>query len=403
MTKIYPMLKHISPNNIEHHKILTAFQHQFSSSPTLLVRSPGRVNIIGEHTDYNQGFVLPASINMYAYVAVKKNDTNTINLFSVAYNETHSTDITNLNPPSKSWADYILGVVHQLLIGQYPISGFNILLDANLPIGAGLSSSAAVECATIFALNQLFQLNIEKIDMVKMAQKAEHTYTGVQCGIMDMYASMFGKKDFLIQLDCRTNQHKYIPLNLEGIKIVLFNTNVKHSLASSAYNERRQQCEQGVAWVSEAVPNIKSLRGVSLQMLQDYVLPKSEIIFKRCKYVVEENERLLQACEDLNNGNIHSLGKQMFETHKGLSELYEVSCKELDFLVNEVQHEESVLGARMMGGGFGGCTINLVKESAVEELTKTVSEKYKKYTGLTLTAYMAKIENGTELINLIIS
>jgi galactokinase len=267
-----------------------------------------------------------------------------------------------------------------------------------VPIGAGLSSSAALECATCFALNELLGLKLERREMVKIAQEAEHTFAGVRVGIMDMFASLFGKKDQVIKLDCRSMDFEYVPFQLKGMKLVLFNTNVKHSLASSAYNNRRQQCEQGVAWVKERYPQVKSLRDVSVAMLQELVEPKDEVVYRRCRYVVEENERVLKGVEDLKRGDLVALGKKMFQTHEGLSKLYEVSSAELDFLITFVKKEPGVLGARMMGGGFGGCTINIVQETVIEGLIEKISEAYYSSLDLELTTYIVEIEQGTSTI-----
>jgi len=376
--------------------LYASFMERFHKEP-MLVRSPGRVNIIGEHTDYNDGFVLPAAIDKSIYVAVAKRDDATISLFSKEFNEAFEINLNNLQRSEKQWANYILGVVAQLQKKNYSLSGFELMIDGDVPIGAGLSSSAAVECATAFALNELFQLKIDKLDMVKMAQKAEHEYAGVMCGIMDQFASMFGKADSVIQLDCRSLAYKYEPFKLEEIKIVLLNTNVKHSLASSAYNERRQQCDEGAALVRKKYPDIINLRDVSLAMLDEIVAPADPLIYKRCRYVVEENQRLLDACAALEKGDLATLGQKMYDSHKGLSVEYEVSCKELDFLVDQVRHNSNVIGARMMGGGFGGCTINLVKEEAVDSLVKELSVAYTDAMGKTLTAYIATISSGTSI------
>ena len=372
------------------------FTERFHAAP-ILFRSPGRINIIGEHTDYNEGFVLPAAIDKAAYVAISKRNDDNIQLASLAFNETYACKISEARP-LKSWTDYVLGVVDQLSKHGMVIGGFNLVLDGDIIIGAGLSSSAAVECSVIYALNELFVLGLSKIQMVKMAQAAEHEFAGVKCGIMDQFASMFGKAAHAIQLDCRSLEYQYVPLHIEGIKIVLLNSNVSHSLASSEYNTRRQQCEQGVAWVKKQIPEVQSLRDVSPEMLQQHVLPKDELIYKRCKYVLEENLRLLAACEDLKKGDIAALGQKMFRTHEGLSKEYEVSCRELDWLVQYVRNESSVLGARMMGGGFGGCSINLVNENAVDALVEKVSAQYLQATGLTLSAYTVQIADGTERI-----
>jgi galactokinase len=271
-------------------------------------------------------------------------------------------------------------------------------MGGDVPMGAGLSSSAAIECATVFAMNELFQLKIDKLDLVKMAQLAEHTFAGVKVGIMDMFASMFGKKESVIKLDCRSLDFEYVPLKMEGIKILLLNTNVKHSLASSEYNTRRQQCEEGVAYVKVHHPKVKSLRDVTIKMLNQFVAPKDNIIYQRCRYVVEENIRLLAACDDLEKGDIAALGKKMYQTHEGLSKQYGVSCKELDFLVAHVKNKPDVLGARMMGGGFGGCTINLVKDEAIDDIIKEVDEAYKTAMQKDISFYIAQTEDGTGIV-----
>ena len=364
----------------------------------LIVRSPGRINIIGEHTDYNDGFVLPAAIDKAAYVAVAKRADTLISLYAAGFNEHHEIELSEIKISDKHWPNYILGVVDQIQKTNATLQGFNLLIDADIPIGAGLSSSAALECATAFALNELFELHLTKAEMAHIAQQAEHEFAGVNCGVMDMFASLFGKKDHVINLDCRSLLYEYVPLDLHGYKILLLNTNVKHQLSSSEYNTRRRQCEQGVAWVKEQEPEVKALRDVTITMLDKYVFPKDKLIYQRCKYVVDENNRLLQACNDLKKGDVKALGKKMFETHDALSNMYEVSCKELDFLVDYVKNNTAVIGARMMGGGFGGCTINLVKENAIDKLVADIAPAYEAATGLQLTHYVVAIENGTELL-----
>jgi galactokinase len=373
-----------------------SFRQHFSTEP-LLVRSPGRVNLIGEHTDYNEGFVLPAAVDSAIYVAVSRRSDTKISLYSLNYQQTFEVDIKDLKPTG-TWATYILGVVNELLKKGCAVSGFNLAIDGNVPIGAGMSSSAAVECATAFALNELFELKLSKLEMVLIAQKAEHNFSGVMCGIMDMFASVFGKKDHVIKLDCRSLEYEYKPLQLNGYKFVLFNTNVKHNLASSAYNERRQQCEQGVAWVKAFHPEVNSLRNVTPEMLTKHVAPKDKLVYQRCSYVVGEIQRLQDACIDLDGGDLIAFGKKMYETHQGLSQDYEVSCKELDFLVEAVKDNPAVPGARMMGGGFGGCTINIVKENEIDNLVEVLQKKYKEAMQLDLSAYVVITAPGTEKI-----
>ncbi|TMI63511.1 MAG: galactokinase [Bacteroidetes bacterium] len=381
--------------------ILTDFKEKFpdSASP-LIVRSPGRVNIIGEHTDYNNGFVLPAAIDKAVYLAVSLRDDNEIHLFAKDLNETFSIQIDELKPIGDiSWPNYILGAVAQFVEKRIVPKGFNAMLTSDVPIGAGLSSSAAVECATVFALDHLLQTGIHRVNMVKMAQKAEHEYAGVLCGIMDQFASMMGKKEHVIKLDCRSLEYEYVPFKLDGIKILLLNTNVKHSLASSEYNTRRNECRQAVAWIKEHEPQVNSLRDVTEAMLDKYVLPKDKLIDMRSRFIVQEIQRLETGCNDLRQGDIKLLGKKMFATHDGLSKMYAVSCKELDWLVDCVRDNDAVLGARMMGGGFGGCTINLVKEDMIEKLVAEIKLAYEKEMKLPLTYYVASIENGTEIIS----
>lgn len=381
-------------NQLIINKTKACFIEKFQEQPVIF-RSPGRVNILGEHTDYNEGFVLPAAIDKNIYIAISKRKDNSINLYATDFDENFKGDITNVKKSNTQWANYILGVVDQLQKKGHVLTGFNAVVDGDVPIGAGLSSSAALECVTIFALNELFELGLNRLSLVPLAQKAEHVFAGVHCGIMDQFASMFGKQDHVIKLDCRSLEYEYVPFKLDGYKILLLNTNVKHNLAASEYNTRRLQCEKGVSIIRQHHPDVKSLRDVTLDMLKQFVEPIEPLVYQRCKYVVQENRRLLEACEDLARGDIKSLGAKMYQTHYGLRYFYDVSCKELDFLVEYVKNIPSVAGARMMGGGFGGCTINLVQEDAIEKLVKDISFAYKEAMNLPLTAYIASIENGT--------
>ncbi|MBE7175535.1 MAG: galactokinase [Mucilaginibacter polytrichastri] len=378
-------------------QLTSLFKERFDAEP-LLVRSPGRVNLIGEHTDYNNGFVLPAAINKNIYMAVQKRGDRQIHLVSADYNDEYQTSLDELKPSGKLWPDYMLGVADQLVRKGHVLGGFNAVFTGDIPQGAGLSSSAALECATGFALSEIFHLGLKKADIALTAQAAENEFVGVRCGIMDQFSSVFGREKRLIKLDCATLNYEYIPFNTDDLKIVLFDSQVKHSLASSAYNERREQCEKGVALISEHVPGVFSLRDASIEMLDKYVKPVDETVYRRCHYVVSEIRRLQDACDDLTRNDFEQFGKRMFETHDGLSNDYEVSCRELDILVDLVRGNEAVLGARMMGGGFGGCTINLVRSADVDKLISEVAPAYLEKTGTETRAFVAQIENGTSIL-----
>jgi galactokinase len=363
----------------------------------IIARSPGRINLIGEHTDYNLGYVLPAAIDRAVYVSVEKSNDEKITAYSVDFEESIEIRIDEIKPMPGYWATYIFGVVDQLRKNGYEVAGFNINVYGDVPLGAGLSSSAAIECATAFGLDQLFEFNIDRKKMASICQLAEHTYAGVKCGIMDQFASLFGKKDHVIKLDCRSLDFEYIPLETKGHSVVLFDTQVKHSLASSEYNVRHAQCEQAVSMIKEKFPEVNSLRDATMEMVNSCI-PQNDIIYNRARYILEENQRLLEGCKDLQRGDLVSFGKKMYGSHEGLSKLYEVSCAELDFLVEQVKGRDEITGARMMGGGFGGCTINLIREDAVEDLSRKISQEYKDQMGKELAIYTVTLENGSSLM-----
>ncbi|KAA3439954.1 galactokinase [Rufibacter hautae] len=377
--------------------IVVKFKELYKTEP-VVARSPGRVNLIGEHTDYNEGFVLPAAINKEIYFAIAPNGTQTMRAYAFDLEESAEFDLNNVQRTDIGWANYLLGVVAQLQKANYEVKGFDLVFGGNIPIGAGLSSSAAVECGLAYALNYLYAYGIERFDMVKMAQKAEHEYALVMCGIMDQFASMFGKHNHVVKLDCRSLEYQYYPFNIDDYRIVLCDTQVKHSLASSEYNTRRQECETGVALLQKLYPQVHSLRDVTEQMLERHQDEFDPVVYKRCRYVVQENLRVEDACLDLERGDLVAFGQKMFASHQGLQHDYEVSCPELDFLADKAKHSDAVLGARMMGGGFGGCTINLVKLDQLDEFTRQMSEAYQQQYNITLKTYVAEIVDGSSLV-----
>lgn len=373
--------------------ISAIFREKFGADAEFLAQSPGRINLIGEHTDYNDGFVLPAAIDKYAKVAVGKRSDGLVHLYSAQYGSEHRVELAAIGAIPQSWTNYILGVADELMKAGHRLSGFNLALEGDVPVGAGLSSSASVECAVCFALSRLFNLQLSRFEIAKIAQKAEHGFPGVQCGIMDQFASVFGKKDAALKLDCRTLEYEEVPLALNGHVLLLLNTNVHHALSSSAYNTRREECMAGAAAVAKHVAGVRNLRDVTLAMLEEYV--HDPLILKRCRYVIQESARVFEAVEQLRSGSIAGLGRLMYKSHDGLSKEYEVSCPELDFLVDAVRNDPAVAGARMMGGGFGGCTINIVREEAVPALRERVARQYRSEMGRELSAYVATTAQGT--------
>lgn len=387
--------------------ITAKFEELHGEKPQLVVRAPGRINLLGEHTDYNMGFVLPASVNKSIYFAISNRSDENCETYAFDFNEEHLFTIEHLEKSEKGWPNYLMGAVDQIT-KKGKIKGFNLVFGGDIPSGAGMSSSAALESGLLFALNQLNDLKLSKIEIVKMAQRVENEFVGLNCGIMDMFASVMGRKKSVIQLDCRSLEYYYFPFQAEGISIVLCNSGVKHSLADSAYNKRREECEEGVTILKTAYPEIESLRNVSMEQLLSCEAMMSENVFKRCRYVVSEIDRVMLACEDLEKNDFKAFGKRMYETHEGLKDDYEVSCKELDFLVdfanpnlkgkNEAnEFNKGVLGARLMGGGFGGCTINLVKSEFVEDFKAKIAEAYQNEFGIALEIYEVEIVDGVSL------
>ncbi|MBP8792662.1 MAG: galactokinase [Lutibacter sp.] len=364
----------------------------------LIVDSPGRINIIGEHTDYNNGFVLPTAIDKKIQFKFKKNNTpNTCTVYSANFDTQFSFDLTSVKPSEQQWENYILGVIHEIQLISDKLEGFDCVLDSNIPVGSGISSSAALECGLAFGLNELFGLGLSKLTIVEIGQRAEHNYVGTKCGIMDQFASVMSIAGHVILLDCQSLEYSYVPLQIEPYKILLLNTNVSHNLASGEYNVRRSQCEEGVAVIQKKYSEVKSLRDVSPEMLAEFKAELPAVIYNRCSYVVDEKVRVLATVEALKNNQLDVMGKNMYETHSGLQHLYEVSCPELDFLVDFSKKHDEVIGARVMGGGFGGCTINIVHKDFVAQFTSEASKAYFEKFNIKLTAFEANPSEGTSI------
>jgi len=381
-------------NNAE--PVESKFKELFREQP-LLVRSPGRVNLIGEHTDYNDGFVLPGAIDKAIFFAVAPRSDRTCTLLALDLNERHEFTLDEIVASPKRWPNYLMGVTDQLLKNRGALKGFNCVFGGNIPIGAGLSSSAALEAGLAFSLNHLFDLAIEPLDLVKYAQKAENEFVGVQCGIMDQYINIFGREDTALRIDCRSLEYEEYPCDAD-VAVVLFDTRVSHSLAASEYNRRREECAEGVTIARGVFKDITQLRDLTPEMLERCAPKMSPVIRRRCKYVVDENNRVLKACAALASGDMAAFGQYMFRTHEGLRSEYEVSCPELDHLVEIVRNHPAVFGARMMGGGFGGCTINLVKKEAVQEVGEMVVRKYRSTFSKDPLMYVTSIGPGTSVI-----
>ncbi len=361
----------------------------------IIAHASGRINIIGEHTDYNDGFVLPAAIDKKSTFKVWKNGTeSTCNILSEHFQITHQFDLKDFQPVKSGWENYVMGVVSELQKLGADLSGFDGSFDGTVPIGSGMSSSAALECSLAVALNVLFDLGFDNWQLIKASQMAEHHFVGIKCGIMDQFASVMGRKNQVMLLDCRSLEFEYFPLELGDYQLLLLDTNVSHSLANSAYNERRLQCEIGVKALQQKYPTIVNLRDVSLVKLMGFKKKLSEVVYNRCKHVISEDNRVLAATKALKAGKLDQLGELIYESHHSLQYNYEVSCKELDFLVDLTRNEANILGSRMMGGGFGGCTINIIKKDFVEEFIEKAALAYQTKFDRTLTPYQVSIEDG---------
>lgn len=375
--------------------VAITFREKYHSEPKLTF-SPGRVNLIGEHTDYNDGFAFPAAIDKGIVSGIQKNNKPYCSVYAFDAKKEYVFDQNNLKPVKKgSWRNYVLGVVSEVKKKYLLPSNFDIIFAGNIPAGAGLSSSAALENSIVFGLNMLFDLKMTKEEMIFISQKAEHNFVNVKCGIMDQYASMFGQKNSAILLDCRSLDSSVFSLDLKDYEILLINSNVKHSLSNSAYNERRSVCER----VANEL-GVKALRDASEEKL-DLIKEKlnSEDYLKGL-YVIQENERVIQSSKALEENNLELFGKLMFDSHNGLQHLFKVSCDELDFLVDIAKENKNVIGARMMGGGFGGCTINLILKEHLENYKKKIDYLYEQRFSKKCSFHQVKLSKGTHKVTI---
>lgn len=373
--------------------VKTAFINTFKTEP-LLIFSPGRINIIGEHTDYNDGFVFPAAINKGIVAAFDKSDSGSSSAHALDLDTSIEFSLENLKPAKQgSWKNYVLGVIAEIQKSGHRVGNFNVVFKGDIPAGSGMSSSAALENSIVYGLNELFNLGLSKHEMIYMSQKAEHHFVGVNCGIMDQYASMFGIKNKALLLDCRTVESQPYEINFQDHQLVLINTNVKHSLSDSAYNDRRSVCEH----ISKLL-GIKALRDATekdLESIKDQVTAED---YQKALFIIEENNRALKASKAMEDGDLTTLGNLIYASHNGLQHQYKVSCEELDFLVDQAKLNKQVLGARMMGGGFGGCTINLVAKNTIEDFTESTSKAYKKRFNKDCSVYFVELSDGTHVI-----
>ena len=369
------------------------FKERFHTAPVVYA-SAGRINLIGEHTDYNGGFVFPGAIDKVIMAAVAPNGTDRVRVFSVDINDYVEFGLDEADAPAQQWARYIFGVCREILKRGFTVKGFDAVFAGNIPLGAGLSSSAALESCFAFALNDMFNNNaIDKFELARIGQCTEHNYCGVNCGIMDQFASVMGKEGKLIRLDCRSMDYEYYPFAPEDYELVLLDSRVKHELVDSPYNKRRESCERVAARLG-----IDTLRDATMPMLNAIRSDISAEDYFRAKFVIEEKDRVLAVCDALNAGDYETVGRMMYETHRGLSQDYEVSCEELDFL-NDVARDCGVTGSRIMGGGFGGCTINLVKNSLVDDFVKTAKDSFKEKYGHEPNVYPVVISDGARCVS----
>jgi galactokinase len=370
------------------------FRAVYGTSPSGLFRAPGRVNLIGEHTDYNDGFVMPVAIDFSCYSAIRSRSDRTLSVYSQQFQENIEFNLDRLvGPPKKHWTDYVRGVAAVLRDEGYPLKGADLLIDGQVPIGSGLSSSASIEVSSALALTSLGGITVPLGTLARLCQRAENAYTGARCGIMDQFVSCFGRQDQALLLDCRSLEMTYLALP-PNVRLVICNTMVRHELAAGEYNERRASCERSIEAIRKFLPNIRALRDLTLEDLEKYGSLLSEIDFRRCRHVITENARVIDAKEALRHVDLARFGQLMYQSHNSLNHDYEVSCRELNLMVSLARNLPGVYGARMTGGGFGGCTINLVEREAVTEFQTSVAREYEKLTDLSPQIFASSAAGG---------
>lgn len=375
-------------------EIIKIFSEKFGNDEAPEVyTSPGRINLIGEHTDYNGSFVFPGAIDKGITAAIRFNGADKVRAYAIDLEESSEFGLEENDLPNEGWAKYIFGVCREIIKTGGQVKAFDTVFTGDVPLGAGMSSSAALESTFAFALNDLLNLGIDKFELARIGQRTEHNYVGVKCGIMDQFVSLFGKKGHLIRLDTKTMEYAYFPFDPKGYKLVLLDTVVKHELASSAYNKRRESCEHAARTIARLHPEVKFLRDASMDMLNEVKEEISDEDYMRARYVIEETQRVRDVSDALERGDYETVGEKMYETHHGMSKLYEVSCEELDFL-NDVAREHGVTGSRVMGGGFGGCTINLVKEELYDPFITDAKKRFSARFGHEPKVYEVVISDG---------
>ncbi len=375
---------------------LIGLHQKIFSGNALVFRAPGRVNLIGEHTDYNDGFVMPMAIGFYTWVTAAKREDRTIAAYSEHFNEKISFPLDQLSgPPRKHWSDFVRGVAATLQGAGHALTGANLVIHGEVPLGAGLSSSASFEVALAMALTTLSGTEVSRLELVKLCQAAEHKYVGTRCGIMDQFVAAFGASGHALMLDCRSLEYQMLPIP-QNFRVIVCNSMVRHELASGEYNRRRTECEAGVKILQSAFPNIRALRDVTLKDLEEAKSMMPDTIYRRCRHVVTEDQRVLDAANALQTQDLDRFGQLMYQSHASLRDDYEVSCAELDLLVDIASSIRGVDGARMMGGGFGGCTVNLVQSDWVTAFHTDMRKLYAGKVGTVPDLYICEPAQGAE-------